>query len=262
MLARIPGLLPLLALVLLTVGCGSSTPAGNALTLSSSEAGNGGEGNYGGTEVTEAAITDDVTYLTQLGLMRGHLLVGVELYRTGEKEAATTHMKHPEDELYAALLPALMARGANRLDTELSTLARAVESGRPVEVVNDAYLQLRVAISSAEQAAAVSNRELGDVITELVRTAADEYYIARAENGAVANEHEYQDSYGFVLVAQQILGQLESRGANAESVLSIAGILDDIEVTWPTLVPPSRLDTVPAAVYSAAARIEIASLRL
>jgi hypothetical protein len=43
-----------------------------------------------------------VAYLTHLGLVRGHLGVGVDLYREGAQDAAQTHMKHPGDELYSA----------------------------------------------------------------------------------------------------------------------------------------------------------------
>ena len=47
--------------------------------------------------------------LTQLSLIRGHLFVGMELYRQGAVDHAKTHMKHPQDEIYASLRPAIRA---------------------------------------------------------------------------------------------------------------------------------------------------------
>ncbi|MEX0827908.1 MAG: hypothetical protein WD005_03045, partial [Haliea sp.] len=201
----------------------------------------GGEGNYGGEEVAAASIVDDVVYMTQLGLMRGHLLVGVRLYERGAAEAAATHMKHPEDELYAALLPAFEARGVTPMDIELSNLARAVETAQPIVAVNRAYQILLEAITAAERVATLTPQQHGEVITELVATAAEEYTIARAEDGSVANVHEYQDSFGFAVVAQQLHEKMTMIGGNSDSVATIGSVLNEIMPIWPDLIPPARL---------------------
>src|SRR6187399_1890325 len=59
----------------------------------------GGEGGEGGEGARSAdAGVDNVAYLTHLSLIRGHLEVGMELYRQGEHKAAEPHMKHPIEE--------------------------------------------------------------------------------------------------------------------------------------------------------------------
>jgi hypothetical protein len=89
------------------------------------EGGEGGEGGGGGGAPQLA--TNDAAYLTQLGLIRGHLNVGFDLYQQGEVDAAKTHMKHPGDELYAALEPAFAARGVPGFAKQLETLAAMVQ---------------------------------------------------------------------------------------------------------------------------------------
>ena len=47
------------------------------------------------------------TFATNLGLMRGHLLVAAELFEAGHIELAQRHSKHPAEEVYQELLPGL-----------------------------------------------------------------------------------------------------------------------------------------------------------
>ena len=54
----------------------------SAMTLAAA-----GEGEGEGAGVTETDLkTNDIAYLTRLGLIRGHLLVGYELYRQGHTD--------------------------------------------------------------------------------------------------------------------------------------------------------------------------------
>ena len=48
-----------------------------------------GEGEGGGVTETDLK-TNDVAFLTRLGLIRGHLLVGYELYKKGQVDMAIT----------------------------------------------------------------------------------------------------------------------------------------------------------------------------
>ncbi|MEX0619043.1 MAG: hypothetical protein WDZ76_08340 [Pseudohongiellaceae bacterium] len=227
------------------------------------DGGEGGGGGEGGEPAGADAVTSDAAYRVQLGLIRGHLLVGVGLYREGQQIASETHMKHPEDELYAALLPALQARNAPGFGEELQQLAQAVENGAPPDRVESAYQNLLNVIDRAENAAAEPDAaQLGEVIATLVRVAADEYVIARAADGSVANAHEYQDAMGFVQVAGQLAQRLETLSNNVEAITTIRNQLADIASIWPGLTPPARLSTEPAVLYGTAARIEIASLSL
>jgi hypothetical protein len=228
----------------------------NVSTLVSAEAGERGEASAA-LDVTQS----DVAYLTYLALMRGHLSVGVDLYREGAQKAAASHMKHPEDELYVDLLPGLQARGAGSLAEELAALANVVENGGGVEEVNAAFAQLSAAMDRAE--AAAGNQPpavIGEVVHRLVRTAAEEYDIA-VEAGRLVNAHEYQDALGFVRTAQELAERLEGQ-ADPQVVAEIRQQLAALTPIWPSAVPPAQVTTAPSKLYGAAARIEQAVLSL
>lgn len=227
-------------------------------TMAAQEGGEGGEG-----AATAEAIADDAVYLGQLAFIRGHLNVGVDLYRQGAEEASATHMKHPGDELYTALLPAIEAREASGFADQLEALAVAVESKRPMAEVEEAYNALLEAITAAENAVEEQDAAMiGAVILDLVRTSAAEYDIAVGENGVLENEHEYQDALGFVRIARDLLGRLEGMTDNATAVAALREQLDLITPIWPSLMAPQRLETDPSVIYGAAARIEFANAGL
>lgn len=224
-------------------------------------AGEGGEGGEGAS-AAEAA-TNDVAYRTQLALMRGHLLVGVDLYHREQYAASETHMKHPEDELYAAMVPAFEAREAPGFGDQLSALANAVESRAGRQAVDRAYVDLLSAIRAAERAAPpLDASQTAMVITALVRTAADEFAIARGEDGAMQNAHEYQDALGFKRVADDLLRQMRPMTDNEDALAAIEAQLMAIEPAWPDLLPPDVLEEEASLLYAAAARIELAAGQL
>lgn len=222
------------------------------------------EGGEGGEAAASAdSVDNDAVYLSQLGFIRGHLLVGVNLFREGHTEASATHMKHPGSEIYTNLLPALEARGATGFGEELGALAAAVEQGGTKEEVETVYGQLLQAISRAEQTVANQDaRLLGEVIVALVRIAAAEYDIAVADDGTLDNAHEYQDALGFVQVARSLLGRLQGMTENTAAATAIAVQLDSIAPAWTGLMPPEKLQTEPSFIYGAASRIELAAQNL
>lgn len=221
----------------------------------------GGEGGEGAT--TAETIDSDAAYLAQLSFIRGHLNVGVNLYREDAMDASATHMKHPADELYTSLLPAIETRGAKGFDAQLEALAVAVEEKHGAEAVEAAYAALLNAIGQAEAAVKEPSAQvLVTVIVDLVRTAAAEYDIAVGEDGVLENEHEYQDALGFVRIAREWMPRLASLTDNTAAVTAIETQLDMLLPIWTGLRAPSRLETPPSVIYGAAARIEIAGLNL
>lgn len=194
-------------------------------------------------KATDPAI-DDLAYLTQLGLMRGHLFVGKALYDEGFRAASKTHMKHPKSELYASLEPAFVERGHVGFASELEQLASAVEDDQSPTVVNEAYQQLVYAISVAEQAApsyTLASMQFQRV-AELLRTAYDEYNEGIVD-GVTTMPHEYQDAYGFTEVAKQILKSISAEAGSAENVAVDHALqqINTLKTAWPGLVPPSHV---------------------
>jgi len=226
--------------------------------MTASEGGEGGEGAS-----SEESLVSDAVYLGQLAFIRGHLNVGVNLYRDGDEEASATHMKHPESEIYAALRPALVARDAPGFADQLAALAVAVENGRPLAEVDATYEALLQGITAAEQAVTEQNaRLLGDVIVNLVSTAAAEYDIAVDGDLGLENAHEYQDALGFIRIAYDLLARVESLSSDTDTIEAIRQQLDLVRPAWTGLQPPQRLHTEPSVIYGAASRIELAVSRL
>ncbi len=226
-------------------------------TVKAGEGGEGGERGAAGNLTRSASA-----YLTQLGLIRGHLNVGTELYRIGDQKAAVTHMKHPEDELYATLKPALMQHGEPGFDKELNALAEKVQKNAGKEEVEAAYKKLLAAIEKAERSVAKpSPHQIGEVIHNLIRAAASEYSEPVAD-GRVVEEHEYQDALGFVRVAEDWVKVLEATGGDPSVVGEIQKQIDLIKPAWSGVVSPKTVTVDPSQVHGAAARIEIATLSL
>ncbi|MDT8429701.1 MAG: hypothetical protein RQ757_13170 [Pseudomonadales bacterium] len=244
-----------------TLSACSDSARNQELNPESTASAEGGEGGEGAT--TEDSIASDAVYLGQLAFIRGHLNVGVDLYRQGQQEAAATHMKHPENEIYTALLPAMEARNAPGFGEELQALALAVEQQQELTVVENAHAQLLSAVDKAEQAVSEQDAALiGAVIVDLVKTAAAEYDIAAGEDLALENAHEYQDALGFVRIAQQQLDKLAGMTEEQAAIVSIREQLELISPAWTGLQPPAQLSMEPSVLYGAASRIEIASLAL
>ncbi|MCL5974492.1 MAG: hypothetical protein M1270_01440 [Gammaproteobacteria bacterium] len=219
-----------------------------------------GEGEGGGVTETDLK-TNDVAFLTRLGLIRGHLLVGYELYKQGQVDMAITHMKHPRDELYAGLVPSIEYRGGERFDDALSNLADKVTSKAAPAEVDEAYQQLESGIKAAETLVKVDLKNVLLSINELIGTAAEEYALG-VENGKLINLHEFQDAYGFTQIAKRRLEQLPkaTRNESANTVKKVEGYLDELANLWPTIAPEGDVDGDASKLYGAAARIEIAAL--
>ena len=215
--------------------------------------------------VTVPATTQaDAEYLLQLGLMRGHLLVGHALFSLGEGAHAQSHAKHPQDELYGSLTAAFAARGAEGFGTELAAHAAAVEAG-DAALVQAAYDRLTAAIARSEAVVPASPSLAARVVRLLLEEAAAEYAVGIVD-GRLANAHEYQDAYGFTQVALGMAlathASLEGDDPDRAVFAAIADRLGALAPMWPSLVPPQRLDANAAQLSSAAAGVAREALAL
>lgn len=200
---------------------------------------------------------NDVAYLERLGEVRGHLLVGVALYRDGYGIAARTHMKHPADELILGLAPAFAFRGVTGLDAPLETLASLIEKNAPLREVEAAYARLDEALQQMEKAAYMDGRTVLRAVAALIAQAGHEYEEA-VQGGQVKNAHEYQDAYGFTQAAKVLLTRLsveERRKAGASVTLALREIAG-LAPAWPSLAGAGPIKFEADAFAGAARRIE------
>ncbi|NKI36344.1 hypothetical protein HFP89_14330 [Wenzhouxiangella sp. XN79A] len=254
----------LLLASLLIIGCSDREPSGDAdspradrsaQATDSPGSAEAEDRNDGMDAATPALAEDDVAFMKRLGLIRGHLHAGHALYVDGRSAMAETHMKHPRDELYAGLVPAIEARGLKPFDAELTALKRAVEAGAPSEDVTAAWREVDGAIESIERATAASPRDELLAVAAMLDTAAEEYAIGVVD-GVVDNVHEYQDAWGFTQVALERIGQIVVTTDVEREVTAEAGVaISSLEDLWPNLDPKVRLDADETRIIDAADRV-------
>ncbi|MEM8767510.1 MAG: hypothetical protein AAGE43_08715, partial [Pseudomonadota bacterium] len=246
---------------------GEGEGEGQALAGGEGEGGEGeggeGEGEGAATEGADLA-TDDAAYLTQLGLIRGHLAVGYALYQQELPELAETHMKHPQAEIYTTIEPAFTARGCDGFGAGLTELTAAVTERMSQGDVTTAYEGLIEGIGRCEGVAATDDPVvIAGVIEGLLRTAGVEYQIGVID-GAIDNLHEYQDAWGFT----QVAGDLARSSAFAADPTATAvaaqlqTLIDGLEPLWPSLNPEGAVEGEAAQLFGAAAQVEITALPL
>jgi len=208
---------------------------------------------------TPKVLIDDHEYLTQISLVKGHLLVGVELYKNEYFENAKRHMKHPKSELYAGLIPTFEAKNANGFATELEALALSVENKEELSVVTKNYKGLLEAINQNEiyvesKSNIFENKIL--LVKSLLKIAAEEYAIGIID-GNIVNKFEYQDALGFTIVAKDILENANSLSSSEDEKRSkIIEIIENLSPLWPSLVPTEKINGDAVRILTAVNKID------
>ena len=222
-----------------------------------------GEGEGAATEGADFS-KDDAAYLTQLGLIRGHLQVGYELYKAELPDLAETHMKHPRAEIYSALESAFKSRGCAGFADGLIGLTEAVSERQGVDAVSKTYNKLLEGIMQCETTAAIDDPKVAaKVIENLLRTAGVEYKIGVID-GEIDNLHEYQDAWGFTQVAQQWAKSdaFKSSAQAQEMTTQAQHLITEQQSLWPSLNPQGSIDGDAARLFGVAARIQVLALSL
>ncbi len=229
------------------------------LAQASTEGGEGGEGGEAGAIEGD----DAVALLSGLGLIEGHLRAGVALYEAGLSDQAKSHMKHPQDELYADLLPLLKEAGAEDFSGELTELAEAVESGADVAKVKEIFAEVQKEIAEGRAHAGGGEAAEAAAIVAMVRQAADEYEEG-VKDGKVAELHEYQDAWGFVEVARDLLTHMAGENDAAEKAFGEKALtaLGEAAPALPGVSPEGKDLGDASMLYAAAASIELAAYKL
>ncbi len=212
-----------------------------------------GEGEGEGATAADPA-SSDVAYMHLLGLVRGHLIAFVELYQADARDMAMMHVKHPESELYASLRPAFDARGLGGFAEELNTLAAAAEAGEDVE---EPYSQTVEAIRANTPDASVAEQLLA--VSQIVRTAADEFDIGVEDDGTITNAHEYQDAYGFMIASREILSGIDTSDVNESDAVALAHEQLELALSSYNSLTDETTEGKASTLYGAASRIEIAA---
>ena len=172
----------------------------------------------------------DITILPRplrLAFMTGHVKAGLALYRAGAPEMAAPHLLHPVSETHSAERAGLDELGFDASIFE--TVFQALNAGRPASEIEP---QLAAAEQHLEHLSIKAGGDHIDIIRFMMETIVEEYAIAITD-GQVSDAGEYQDAYGFALVARD-------HAANIEPELpGLLNALDALIALWPDGPIPS-----------------------
>jgi hypothetical protein len=225
----------------------------------------GDAGEQGG-EKGVASLPPDLAFAVRIALLRGHLLVGEELVKQQQWNAALPHFFHPTEEIYGDIKERLVEYKVPPFDTTLKTLADAVKVKKSGEV---AKAQKAVNDALALVDAAMKERS-GDWTGFVVETAIEALKAATGEykeaivDGRIAKPVEYQDARGFIWQAERMIESVaaESEKKDAEALSAVRAGIAELKKAFPTAMPPKVPVKDPSEVLGDVARIELAAGKL
>jgi hypothetical protein len=204
----------------------------------------------------------------RIALIRGHLLVGDELVKQQQWNAALPHFLHPGEEIYGDIKEELADYKVPPFDAALKSLADAVKAKKggndytkALKAVNDALVAADAGMKAKQQA-----NWPGFVVetaVETLKTATSEYQQAFV-GGRIAKPVEYQDARGFIWqgdrMIESVAADLQKKDAAALS--GVRAGLAELKKAFPSAIPPKTPVKDHAAVLGDVARIELAAGKL
>ena len=238
-------------------GEGEGGEAGEAATgeAGEGEAGESGEGEAGesgegeGGEAGEGEGGEGVESLplpNRLAFMSGHVKAGLALYRAGAPDAAAPHLLHPVSESYEGERAGLDELGFDPALFE--AVSAALEAGQSAEEIEP---QLAAAEANLSEVADAAGGNPAEIIQYLMEVLADEYTIAITD-GAVSDPGEYQDAWGFAVVARELAQDMDG------NTTDLLRELDALVALWPEAPIPTEAPAPIAQIIAQTSAVVLA----
>jgi hypothetical protein len=228
--------------------------------------GEGGE-NEGGAKGGGAKLPPDLDFALRIAQMRGHLLVGDELVKQSQWNAAYPHFRHPTEELYGGIRRRLKDYKVPPFEAALKVLANAVKARKGGDDYASAWKAVSDALDAAD--AGLKTKQAGweafvvETAVETFKSATGEYEEAIVK-GRIAKPVEYQDARGFIWQADRMIETvapaLEKKDADALAHLRAA--IAELKKAFPAAIPPTAPVKDYGAVLGDVSRIELAAGKL
>ena len=215
-----------------------------------------------------ANLPPELAFAVKIALIRGHLLVGDELVKQQQWNAALPHFLHPGEEIYGDIKGDLADYKVPPFDAALKALADAVkarkggnEYTKALKTVNDALTAADAGMKAKQEA-----NWPGFVVeaaVETLKTATGEYQQAIV-NGRIAKPVEYQDARGFIWQGDRMIESVapELQKKDAAAFNQVRAGLAELRKAFPSALPPKTPVKDHAAVLGDVARIELAAGKL
>ncbi|WP_448206157.1 hypothetical protein [Azospirillum sp. sgz302134] len=195
----------------------------------------------------------------RLLMIKGHLMVGQELYQAGRLDDAAPHYFHPTEEIYALIKDEMAKRKLGQFEGDLKALAGLVKQKKPAA---DVFAKQKTVIAKLNKALVSADKKTPSFVMTVapgvLSQAAEEYKEAFVD-GKLTNAVEYQDGRGFVTAARAYVAHhAKGLGAkNAEGFKTLSADMDRIAQAFPTAVPPQQPVLEAGAVRDLVSKVEL-----
>jgi hypothetical protein len=215
-----------------------------------------------------ANLPPELAFAVRIALLRGHLLVGDELVKQQQWNAALPHFLHPGEEIYADIKDELADYKVPPFDAALKALADAVKAKKggndytkALKAVNDALVAADAGMK-AKQAANWPGFVV-ETAVETLKTATGEYQQAFV-GGRIAKPVEYQDARGFIWQGDRMIESIapDLQKKDAAAFNQVRAGLTELKKAFPSAIPPKTPVKDAGVVLSDVARIELAAGKL
>ena len=149
------------------------------------------------TEIGQLPIEKRVAF------MSGHVQAGIALYRAGAPDQAAPHLLHPVSETHQAERAGIDALGFDQ--SIFISVSEALDSGKPASEIEP---QLRAAEANLAKMQKKAGGDQAEIIRFLMDTVVEEYSIG-VTKGEITDPGEYQDAYGFTIIAIRLAKRID-----------------------------------------------------
>ena len=171
----------------------------------------------------------------RIAFMSGHVEVGLALYRAGKPDQAAQHLMHPVSEMHKAERAGIDALGFNA--EVFKAVSKAMDEGKPASEIEPMLTEAEENITLLQKNA---GGDLSEIILFLMQTVVEEYS-AGVSDGKIVESGEYQDAFGFSVIALKISKRMEG-GKSAQLIKELIKLVD----MWPEGAPLA--DSTPETV--------------
>lgn len=202
-------------------------------------------------------IEDNLDIFEKLGLLEGHLIIGMALMDAKMPKDALPHFGHPVKEIYEYLEPVLKARNVPDFKADLVDLEAKAKATPPDPKLAEAYagVMRKVEALRATIPAAMLNSQAFTVhaIALMMKASADDLGES-IEKGVIANPVEYHDAMGFArYTATYVQAKKAALGATAPKIDTELKL---VLSAFPSLKPPPKPVRTTADLEKASDRVK------
>src|SRR5262249_26447563 len=197
----------------------------------------------GGETKDLASLPPELAFAARIALLRGHLLVGDELVKQQQWNAALPHFLHPTEEIYGDIKGELAEYKVPPFDAALKALSDVVKAKKGSNDYAKALKPVSDALAAADAGMKAKQADwpgfVVEAAVEALKAAAGEYQQAIV-GGRIAKPVEYQDARGFVWQAERMIESVaaELQTKNAPALGEMRAGMAELKKAFPAPMPP------------------------